>query len=214
MKFSFLNQGSKVDHSVNGQMLTFRPLSFAICLEMKEFLEPLASALAILMAPPNRDIKTVKQDTHGFTRDDNRLASAESFVAFEPLSLEMARYRDEQRTQAIRQLGEALTKKSTQITVSRIILNSLRGSIEGVDGRNPSPDDCAEFLQDVDLDSLGQLLEGVLQANKRLFGPLGGQAKDMLSRALKTAGQSFAQSDDDEPEQPEQRSAPTKVGAS
>jgi hypothetical protein len=163
-------------HEVGGKKLNFYPMSIGLAFKLKSIGKPLGAALSVLFTNDKNDAGTkirLVANEHG-TQDSEQIG--------EPISPELAALRLKQKSDAISNLIDAITADSTQELLGTVIMDSLRDQFK--DSR-PSTE---EFVTNVHMPQLVEMLIGVAKANKGVFGPLTGEFETALDKARKAVG--------------------------
>lgn len=178
-RFSFL-QPKAVKHEVDGQELSFYPVSVGKLAKLREVAKPIAAALSVLFTDRQGDskVKTVKVTN---TQKGEILEEA----TIDPTSDALLVRRETQKSAAIENLIEAFSAQKNISMLAGIICDSLRD-----DFARPITDEVVEeFSSKLSVDSLYQLLAGVMKANSKVFDPLVKRLKDSLA-SLRAAPES------------------------
>lgn len=162
-----------VDHEVNEELLEFFPVSLGVVFQLKDVLRPLAFGLASIMSDTGSDRGyTTTKDSDGFEQS-----------VVNPITVDLARYRAEEKQRAILDFMEAFSDKKSRYALGRLIMDSLRNEFP----RKFEHRDVEEFMDAVDADTMSQLLVGVARANKGVFGPFGDMLTKLVSKNVKQA---------------------------
>ena len=172
----------EVTHEVNGEMLTFRPVSMGTLFEVKTIGAPLVKALKVLFDKHDRDFGSVYRS---MTNESGKTADTENII--EPISVEMAKLRSTQQEESIENLIEALLSDNAKKLIGKIIIESIKTSekFEGVEMPPPG-----EFMNSIPTTSIVDFLTGVAKANKGVLGPLEDSLTDLwatVQTKIKTA---------------------------
>lgn len=171
------------DHEVgdgdNKRVMQFYPVSVGMMFKLRRAAKPLAKAFATLTSGGRSDNSQVYReigdpavDEKGRplkTEDGEFIRDTETIR--EAVSVELAKLRVDQRTQATEDLISALTDDENLDVVVRMIGDSLR-----IKDMPPSK----EFMEHVTAPVFAQMLVGVAKANKGVLGPLGEKLGDLL----------------------------------
>lgn len=177
---SFLSAIKPVDHLVNGETHYFYPLSVGELFQIKDLLKPIARSLSVLLSNTDKDRGSFSHSE--FEPGDT---NAKVFERSEtPVSVDVARFRSEERTSAASALIDAVTNKTNGKAVARVLMDSLRDQYPD----RPIKDADAEaFFAQLDIVTLRQLLAGVAKANKDVLGPFQGRVEEVF-RSAQTNG--------------------------
>lgn len=167
-------------HEVNGESLTFYPLSVGQNFRLKEIARPLGRAIAILLSDNAGDRGSVSREWKGPSakpvRDERGKPTSEwegeteSEYTRTPPPLEVAALRSKERDDAVQGLIDVVTEKKNVEQIAEIIKDSLREEKELT----------VQDLCRVDLVTLWQLLKGVMKANAQAMPPLSGRVREKL----------------------------------
>lgn len=151
---------------VNEKKLHFYSPPVLTILKLSDFATPLSHALIAVFQDVETDQGRVTQD---YQTPDGEQGSK---TAFEPLTVDLARYRDGSRRDAITKLIGSLTSTEARLMLGEVIMESLREEFERPKG-GFTDEQVTEFIQDPDLDGATavDLLSGVMEASKGIFGP-------------------------------------------
>ncbi len=172
-KFTFRDR-VVVEHEVCGETFRFSPNRIGMFRELRDLSAPVTEALTVLFADKSRDsgtsVKTVS-DGEDFLQED---------CATQPLTIEMAKFRADEQTDAISKLVNTIADERNQILIGRLIMDSLRGDFPYA--RNRSAKDVEEFLfgsdgdddwSGIDMAVMVELTIGWIKANAKVFGSSG-----------------------------------------
>lgn len=164
-----------ISREVNGEKLHFYSPPVLTILKLSDFATPLTQALVTVFQDVEGDQGRVTQDYQ--TPDGEQGAK----TSLEPLSVDLARYRDGSRRDAITRLVGSLTSPEARLMLGEIIMESLREDFERPKG-GFKPDQIKEFIENPDLDgsTAVDLLGGVMEASKGIFGPFAEAATAIL----------------------------------
>ncbi len=170
---TFLNT-SGVEHTVNGQVLKFYPISVGTIFEARQILVPLVKAIATFFVSSDKDQKytdTTTTDKDGATQR----------VVETSLSPEMALYRDDQKMRAWKEASEFILKEENKAVIGKILMDSLQEQFpRDGNGRLPETPKPEAFAAAIPAPILPAMLKGMFNANKDVFGFLGDQAKSIF----------------------------------
>lgn len=161
-----------VTHTVGEQELHFYSVSVGLAFKMKVIGRPMARSLSVLFSKNDSDLgtKDISMPNEHGTEDRE--------ITISPLSEGMAKIRSDQKADAIEGLVEALTNDANAAVVGEVIMDSL-AEIFLKDKRNEWPPPL-EFFHTMPLPIVGEMIMGVVQANKKVFGPLTDQVADAV----------------------------------
>ena len=171
-KCSFLNpQTSGVGVDINGESITFYPVSVGKLFELRAVAQPLAGALMTLMSDTSND-----SGVHRLTNEDGSFE--ESIMAPTP---ELTETRHKHQTVALAEMTEALTSPANLGIVGGILIDSLHDIFPSDGEGNPSG---SEFISSLNAPDLPAFIKGLLQANKGALGELGGKTGGLLEAVI------------------------------
>lgn len=164
---------SYYEHKVNNQLQRFYPVSVGLLFKLRRTASNVIKAISDMFVSVASDSKRIDSTTTG--RDVERT------IVVEPITLEMAKYRDQQKSEAWSKIIESITDEETMSLLAEIIMDSMREVFaEGA----PNP---AEFLKETKLPTLVQMVVGVAKGNQDVFGPLASKVGSVLSNLEKAA---------------------------
>lgn len=168
----FLTSPNFVEHEVNGKTLKFYPVSLGTALKLRTIAKPLASAITTLFAGGDKDVGSkVKETTSNEGSVYERIVDA--------ISPDLAKMRQDRVDFAVRDLIDALTKDESLLVVAELFADSCRDEWQ----RPVPPAQIKAIKDELDTESLPQVLAGLAKANRKLFGPLGDRISE-LSKLL------------------------------
>lgn len=184
-KSRFTFRGKRfVEHEVAGRQFRFYPNRMALLEEARQLSEPVAKAINILFADESRDSgSSVKRTSEGdFYVED---------IQTDPVSQDMAKYRQSERERAISTLMGTLADKKAVVLLGRLFMDSLREEFPYDQHR--SAGEVEEFLygapgdgeyQGLDLPDLFQLFQGWMKSNAQVFGDMGEKMVGLVRKRL------------------------------
>lgn len=155
--------------------LLFAPISLDKLYVMKDLLSSAARIASVFMRGPGDDLKHTKREV-----SDEGLTSSENI--WEPPTTDTVKFRAQEREQAIESLIESFLEPRRMTAICDVILSCLREE-EEFKGLDP-----AEFAKECPITVIPELLRGVIEANRRVSGPLGRKIEEALERLRKQAG--------------------------
>ena len=205
---SKLNFGepTHVEHKVGEATVKFYPVSVGMMFKLRRAAKPIAKAISVLTSGGGKDTGNIFREVGEPVMLDgkplklkdgqggDRIVRDNETIA-EAITPELAETRTRQRSEAIEDLIGALTDDENVKIIAEIIMDSMR--MEGND-RPPA----SEFINQIELPILGELLMGVGKANKGVFGPLADklspaftQAQGAIKARLSSEGSESSESD-------------------
>lgn len=149
--------------------IRFYPISPGLLFQLRSVARPIALALAVLFQDKDRDGGRVLRSFR-----DPKTGEEGTETVLEPVSVEMAKFRSDEREVAIDRLLDAVADEKTRIILARIVWDSAREDFD----RGPGIPSAEQLKQLVDspamtIEAWGALLKGVAKANAGILGPLG-----------------------------------------
>lgn len=176
----YLSQ-SFVEHTVNERVLHFYPIRLYETFRLRTVAKPLVRALTQLFGGGS-DKSTQShyeydpKDTRP-VKDQMPLVSDTTIMA---PSVELARYRDEERAKAAELIADTLLTESNADILVRLFMDSLREVYEA-----PIKQDQVETVRkSLDAVSFGEMLVGLGKANQKALGPFAKQVGLKVGVAL------------------------------
>jgi hypothetical protein len=157
-------KAKSVFSKVGDQDVEFFSLSFPTLFAMKSAVGPIAKVLSNLFRGARQDVGRFQEDSK-----DPKTGGPVRVVQEQPISVEMAKLRYEQSQKTMTEAVEAIFADQNRLLIGRILMDSLRSS----QPRRPSVEQIENFLADLDLGMVVELIQGVVKANAEVFGPLG-----------------------------------------
>lgn len=164
--------------------VSFHALHTGILFRFKHLGEDAAKAFSVLFG--KRDTDTGVEDREitdaegGRIREIKRSAAAPGVIA----------QREQSRERVLGQLASQLTSDATKELLGLTLISSLR--LEDVD-------DPITYVDELPVDVLPKLLEGVFQANRGVLAPFEKRAKEALAHLTERLRQDDLQAPSDEP---------------
>lgn len=153
-----------VQHPVGGELYTFHAISPSALFKLQGLAKPLGRAFTLFFGEggaKNDQRKVFKE-----FRDPDGSVGEESTI--EAIAPELAQVRAEQRQSGVDDLIGMLLNDGVKGLVGLVILDALRPRERT---ERPSPKDCLDFIEGLDLQTLRDYLAGVAAANKATFAP-------------------------------------------
>lgn len=193
-KFSFLAPRFELA-KVGDKELKFFAVSTRALFRLKTLAGPIAQSLVTIMSGKSQDIKRTSRDFH-----DPSTGDMGSETTLEPLTPNIIKLRDGQRSEAVERLIQALTEDENRYIIGGLICDSLREEFPD----RPTPDDTVhEFMDDDDMNlpAMIELIGGVAKANKGAFGPLAGPLAAKLKAAVSKLANEPEEKDEEKDEE-------------
>ncbi len=163
-----------VMHPVNGEAMEFYPISTGMVFKLRKLGKPVALAMSVLF-DHERMFSSARASR--ITHSGDYTESINEGMAVESMSLLYSKQKE-----AMENLIDGLISEESLDAIGEIILDSVHRSLfpnlprEGLPGGH-------EFLMEIGLPRMPELLIGVAKANKGVLGPLEGELASALSRA-------------------------------
>lgn len=161
-----------VEHSVDGQILKFYPISTRMLFQLRSLAKPIARAIGTLLQS--------KQNDYG--KETVEVKSPEDAyqirTSVQAISADLAKTRHDQMAAALDSLIDGLVSESTAMSLALLIMDSLR---EEYPQRPATPQMAQQFLADTPAPAMIELLMGVAAANRKLFDPLKARVADITA---------------------------------
>lgn len=173
---SSMFKSKSITAKVGDTDVEFFSLSFPVLFAMKSAVGPVAKVLSSLFSSNRNLVGRFQEDTKDTQGSPVRVVQEQAMTP------EMAKLRAEQSTKTVQEATEALFADQNRMLIGRILMDSMRG----ICPRKPTPVQIEEFLAELDLGQVMEMIQGVLRANAEVFGPLGrdlGQKATALLRA-------------------------------
>ena len=153
---------------IDGQKYDFRPLRVRALMTARDVIKEMTKAMSILL-DPSEDSYTESemiQDAEGGSKTTTK-----------GVSVEIAEWRIRRQEQVWEKAVTALLSDENMSGMATLILDSLRLDTP-----------VEEFLDQIELPRLGQLLKAVFLANTKVFGPLPGKVQEALDKMKDRVG--------------------------
>ncbi len=151
----------------------FYPISLARMFELKKTIKEVFGATSVLLGKRGDDV----------TQEIENIKQGESTISrtnIGAISPELAKLRDEQKRTGIEGAIESLLSEHNKLTLGRMLTDSLRENF----ARDVPDGEITDFLSMLDLDMTVQMVMGLVEANAKVFGPLGQRAKSAIEKKL------------------------------
>lgn len=162
-----------VARTIGGTTWNFYPISFGRMFELKRTIKEVFGAMAIFFGKHGDD---VGQEVENIKQGDSTI-SRTSITATTP---EMAKLRDDQRRNGIESAVETLMSDNNRDMLGRLLADSLREDFD----RDVPAKEINDFMAQLDLGQLVEFMQGFMEANAKVFGPLGLRAKSAIEAKL------------------------------
>lgn len=159
---SCLFKSKFVTSKVGDQDVDFYSLSFPVLFALKSAVGPISKVISGLFNRSRTDVGRFEE--HSRDKD----GAPVKIIQQQPISPEMAKLRAEQQAKATQEAVEAIFGDQNRLLIGRILMDSMRGICK----RKPETREIEDFLSDLDLGLVVEMLQGVVKANAEVFGPL------------------------------------------
>ena len=192
---AWLSPGKPTEHEVNGEKLRFYRLPAVVLIELRDFSKPLIRAFSTLISTTQGNVTERKRTFKTPEKIRLEKTDAGGNVGFEDIAVldegneveraaispELAQHRIEQRCAALSEMADVFTDPSNLHLMGVMICNCLRDQFP----KRPVPTaDVGQFIAQVELPALLQMLMGVVKANFHLFKSLEGKVQAAVNAAL------------------------------
>lgn len=168
-----------IEHEVQGKKLMFYPISNKILFQLKEVAKPLASAIAALFPDARKDVGT----KYDYADDPDVAPGKERLLHMETegISAQLALLRLDTKEKAIIGIIDALTDSNNALVIGRVIVDSLKDVFER---DSMSPQETTKFMENMSIDTLKDMLLGLMKANAKVLGPLGEKVNRLVKLTM------------------------------
>lgn len=178
-KLSLLTRKS-VEKEIDGTTWVLYPISIGAMRDLRTVGLPLFKLVKGLFKGPasgdnSQTVENVKT-SEGDIRTTTHIAET---------SLELVKFRAEEEAKALESAVEALLGDETRSMLGRLIADMLRDDF----GPKPDPNVVREFVDGLDLVTVGKLLSGFLEVNASVFGPLAPKVRSAIQDKIRGAVQ-------------------------
>lgn len=206
-KWNFIKPQS-TPYMIDEDELQFYPVSVTCMFTLKEIASPIARALASIFQSEENDVGITDE-----TVSENNQSDFINRKIVQPVSMDLARFRLDQKQRAMQDAIETLFSPANAIIVARIIMDSLRDDFDRTKTEAEKDLEAQDLLDTIDGAIFQQLLTGLYVGNKKVFGPLASmvaQSKELIQARLR--GLSPVSSDEVIEEEDESQSQPETTG--
>ena len=158
-----LFKSKTVTSKVSDVDVEFWSCSFPVIFQLKSAVGPISKVVMNLFKTGRHDVARYQEDG----RDAEGLPRRS--VQELAVTPEMAKFRAEQTNKTIQEALDGLFADQNRLLIGKVLMDSMRGI--GLP-RKPTTPQIEEFLQDLDLGQVVEMLQGVAKANAEVFGPL------------------------------------------
>jgi hypothetical protein len=194
-----LFRSKTITSTVSGTEVEFWSLSFPVMFQLKSAVGPVSKVVMNLFRGGKNDVSRFQEDS----RDKD--GAPVRVVQEMAISPEMARMRTEQINKTIQEALDGLFADQNRLLIGKVMMDSMRG----ICPRKPDNKQIEDFLADLDLGQVVEILQGVAKANAEVFGPLvrtwlnqaAALLRDRVSSASPTSNENSGKSAQGEPEE-------------
>lgn len=147
--------------------LKFYPVCVSSMFVIKTIASPIARALASIFQNEDNDVGVV--DKVKGTGVDGEYVTEKRI---EPVSMELARFRLDQKQHAIEEAVETLFDPKNAQIIMRIVMDSMRDDFDRSKSEEEKDKEAVEVLNTIDASMFYKLLMGLYAGNQQVFGPL------------------------------------------
>lgn len=147
----------------------FYPLSAKMLGQLRGVARPIIDAFLLFTASGKTDYG--QESTSTSTSDGN----AQNKLVIQPITPEMAKLRQQQRSQAMEKVIETLMSPATLETLCLVICDSMRQEVD----RKEVETKAKAMAADIPVEMLQEFLTGVAKANKKVLAPFMEKLKAM-----------------------------------
>lgn len=173
-RFTFRDKRS-TPHQVGGTEFNFYPNRMSLLNEARDLSTPVAKAISVLFADESNDngSSVKRQNDADFYVED---------ITTDPISVEMAKHRQNERGQAIETIMSTLADSRALILLGRLFMDSLRDEFEYKKERPASEVEAWLYGEEsndpdaytgLDMPVLIEMFGGWMKANAKVFGAAG-----------------------------------------
>ena len=162
-----------VSRQIGEATWNFYPVSVGRVFELRETIKDLFTSMSALFASNKDD---VGQEIEKITQAGGEIQRTN----ISAISVELAMLRDKQRKESIGAAIEALLSERNKIMLGRLLADSLREEFS----RDCPDDEIKSFMSELDLGTLVEFLMGFVEANAKVFGPLGERVRATVQSKL------------------------------
>lgn len=162
------------EHTVNGKTQKFYPVSVGLIFKLRTTGRSVAKAFGAIFADNKKDVQITDNTVSangGIDRTIQTLA----------VDLGIAKYRDDQRTNALGEVIDAFTSEETLLLLAEIIIDSLADVFPKDSNGVPQGPTPAQFIAKTKLPTMAQMIIGVAKGNQDVFGPLAEKVSSFLT---------------------------------
>jgi hypothetical protein len=158
-----LFKSKTVTATVSGVEVEFWSCSFPVLFQLKSAVGPISKLVMGLFKGGRNDVGRYQEDSRNKEGQPIRVTQE---MAITP---EMVKVRAEQTNKMIQEALDGLFADQNRLLIGKVLMDSMRGI--GLP-RKPETKEIEAFLQDLDLEQVVEMLQGVAKANAEVFGPL------------------------------------------
>lgn len=179
-----LFQPKYVDHEVADNSLRFYPLSVTMLWRMRAVVEPLVEALRVISGGKNDVERTVDQERYDGAEDPEGERSPDQRIVTHmgAIKPELARLREERADGAWAKAVDAVFNEKSRDFLIEMLTDSLRDEFTRSEAKDPRV--LKNVMDRLDLSTLVEMVQGLVKANMRVFGPFAGKLRTVAQSRL------------------------------
>ncbi len=157
-----LFKSKTVTSPVSGVEVEFWSCSFPVLFKLKSAVSPISKLVMNLFKGARHDVSRYQEDSRDKEGQPHRVVQE---LAITP---EMLKTRTEQTNKMLQEALDGLFTDQNRQLIGIVLMDSMRS----VCPRKPDTKQIEDFLADLDLGQVVEMLQGVAKANAEVFGPL------------------------------------------
>jgi len=162
-----------LEKTIEGQKLMFYPISMKAFFKLRQVAGPVMKAITTLLTRNDSDCATrAKSDPSGKVTEVNT----------EAIPTETAKLRTRERQEAMKAAVETLLDPANAEVLAYLLGDSLKDDL-----KDCSMKEKVEFVENLPFGVAFQMCIALVEANKRVFGPLAEKAGDLLQKGMDAA---------------------------
>jgi len=169
---------------VEGEEMMFYPVSVGRALVLKDILLPICEAITTIFQ--GMETKGTQSQLDELITNQ-KTGESVNRVKIESISPEILKLRSEQQQRSMKNAVSVVFDPQNSLIVVRLIMDSLRDEFDRGIAEEKKMELAKELLETIDINHFKQLIQGLFEANKKVFGPFVTvieQTKDMVAQKL------------------------------
>lgn len=185
----------QITKEIRGQMVVFRPMRGTTLTRLKPHLQAAGEALTALFSDKSLDSRRKFVNV-----DDSQEGVKQGVTEIDPVSVDMARMRHEERVKAVRDLVDLFLSEQKLIVLYQVIADCWRDGF--ADGANTPIAELQDFGEQLDVELLVQFMIGVVEvhAGRLKANPLVRDLRNQATRKVREVLQADAEASDESEE--------------